>query len=80
MFKNLKLGTKLILVGSVVMLIPIALVGWLSINRATKGLTEIEYEQLTGVTKSLAQAVQLALTGEMARTTLWREDGVVHCP
>ncbi|MFO0998920.1 MAG: hypothetical protein U0936_01145 [Planctomycetaceae bacterium] len=22
----------------------------------------------------------LALTGEMARTTLWREDGVVHCP
>lgn len=22
----------------------------------------------------------LALTGEMSRTTLWREDGVVHCP
>jgi hypothetical protein len=22
----------------------------------------------------------LALTGEMARTTLWRDDGVVHCP
>lgn len=22
----------------------------------------------------------LALTGELARTTLWREDGVVHCP
>ncbi|HQP29709.1 MAG TPA: methyl-accepting chemotaxis protein [Deltaproteobacteria bacterium] len=65
MFKNLKLGTKLILVGSIVLIIPIAVVGWLSISKATKGLTEIENEQLMGVTKTLAQAVQLALTGEM---------------
>jgi len=65
MFKNLKLGTKLILVGSVVMLIPIAVVGWLSISQATKGLTAIENEQLSGVTKTLSQAVQLALAGEM---------------
>ena len=65
MFKNLSLGTKLILVGSVVLLIPIAVVGWLSISRATKGLVEIEDEQLVGVTRTLSQAVELALTGEM---------------
>ena len=65
MFKNLNLGTKLILVGSIVLIIPIAVVGWLSISKSSQGLAEIEDEQLTGVTKTLAQAVQLALTGEM---------------
>ncbi|HPI92621.1 MAG TPA: methyl-accepting chemotaxis protein [Deltaproteobacteria bacterium] len=65
MFKNLKLGTKLILVGSILLLVPISVVGYLSVRQASMGLTEIENEQLAGVSKSLAQAVQLALTGEM---------------
>ncbi len=65
MFKNLKLGTKLILVGSILLLIPISVVGYLSVRQASIGLSEIEKEQLAGVTKSLAQAVNLALTGEM---------------
>ena len=65
MFKNLKLGTKLILVGSILLLVPISVVGYLSVRQASIGLGEIEKEQLAGVTKSLAQAVNLALTGEM---------------
>jgi methyl-accepting chemotaxis protein len=65
MFKNLKLGTKLILVGSILLLVPISVVGYLSVRQASMGLAEIEKEQLAGVTKTLAQAVQLALTGEM---------------
>ncbi|MRR35609.1 methyl-accepting chemotaxis protein, partial [bacterium] len=65
MFKNLKLGTKLIAVGSVLLLVPIFVVGYLSVRQASIGLAEIEKEQLVGVTKSLAQAVNLALTGEM---------------
>jgi methyl-accepting chemotaxis protein len=65
MFKNLKLGTKLILVGSILLLVPISVVGYLAVKQASKGLSEIEDEQLTGVTKSLAQAVNNALEGEM---------------
>jgi len=64
-FKNLKLGTKLIVVGSILLLIPIASVGYLAVKKASAGLSTIEQEQLTGVTKTLAQAVQLALTGEL---------------
>lgn len=64
-FNNLKLGTKLILVGSILLLIPIAAVGYLSVSKASAGLEAIEDEQLTGVTKTLAQAIQLALTGEL---------------
>jgi methyl-accepting chemotaxis protein len=65
MFKNLKLGVKLILVGSILLLIPISVVGYLSVRQASTGLGEIEGEQLAGVSKSLAQTVNLALTGEM---------------
>jgi len=64
-FKNMKLGTKLVLVGSILLLIPISVVGYLSVRQARIGLTEIEKEQLLGVTQSLSQAVNLALTGEM---------------
>ena len=65
MFKNLKLGTKLILVGSILLLVPISVVGYLAVKQASKGLSEIEDEQLTGVTKSLAGAINNALEGEM---------------
>jgi len=65
MFKNLKLGTKLILVGSILLLVPISVVGYLSVKQASKGLSEIEDEQLAGVTKSLAGAINNALDGEM---------------
>src|SRR5208337_2784015 len=65
MFKNLKLGTKLILVGSILLLVPTSVVGYLAVKQANKGLSEIEDEQLTGVTKSLAQPVNNALEGEM---------------
>ncbi|HVN70737.1 MAG TPA: methyl-accepting chemotaxis protein [Desulfomonilia bacterium] len=64
-FKNLKLVTKLILVGSVILLIQNTTVGYLSVNKASTGLSTIEDEQLTGVSKSLSQAVNNALEGEM---------------
>jgi len=65
MFKNLKLGTKLILVGSILLLIPISTVGYLSVSRATHGLTELENEELVAVTKSVAETVEHSLLGEL---------------
>ncbi|MBN2299410.1 MAG: methyl-accepting chemotaxis protein, partial [Deltaproteobacteria bacterium] len=65
MFKNLKLGTKLIMVGLIILLIPLATVGYMAVKEATGGLTSIENEQLAGVTKALAGGVDNALNGEI---------------
>ena len=64
MFKNLKLGTKLILVGSVILLVPLATVGFFAVKKASQGLAGIEYELLTSVTVTLAQGIDNALEGE----------------
>ena len=64
MFKNLKLGTKLILVGSVILLVPLATVGFFAVKKATQGLTILENEQLEAVTVTLAHGIDNALEGE----------------
>ncbi len=64
MFKNLKLGTKLILVGSVILLVPLATVGFFAVKKATQGLTNIEYEQLAAVTSTLANGIDNTLKSE----------------
>ncbi|MRR14764.1 hypothetical protein EG833_04915, partial [archaeon] len=65
MFKNLKLGTKLILVGSIILLVPLSTVGIIAVYKATVGLTNIEQEQLAGVTKSMAEGIENTLKSEM---------------
>ncbi len=65
MFKDLKLGTKLITVGSLILLIPLATVGFIAVNKASQGLAAIEEEQLAGVTASLAEGVDNTLKSEM---------------
>ncbi|MGI6397226.1 MAG: methyl-accepting chemotaxis protein [Desulfomonilia bacterium] len=65
MFKNLRLVVKLILIGSLVLLIPLATVGVISVNRAGAGLRAIENEQLAGTTLSLAQGIDHVLKGEI---------------
>ncbi|MGI6385913.1 MAG: methyl-accepting chemotaxis protein [Desulfomonilia bacterium] len=64
MFKNLKVGTKLILVGSVILLVPLATVGFFAVSKATQGLAGIENELLASVTMTLAQGIDNALEGE----------------
>ncbi len=46
MLKNLSIGAKLILVGSLILLVPLALVGVYSVMTATDGLTDLAEEQL----------------------------------
>lgn len=65
MFKNLKLGTKLILVGSLILLVPLATVGYMAVTKAADGLASIENEQLMGTTRALAGTVDNALAGEL---------------
>lgn len=69
MFKNLKLGTKLILVGAIILLIPLATVGYMAVSKATDGLVAIEHEQLAGTSKALAEGVNNVLKGEIKLVT-----------
>jgi len=65
MFKNLKLGTKLISAGTIIMLIPLLTIGIIAVNKSTKGLASIEDELLNGTTKALAEGVDNVLKGEL---------------
>ncbi|HOM28705.1 MAG TPA: methyl-accepting chemotaxis protein [Deltaproteobacteria bacterium] len=64
-FKNLRIATKLIAVGSILLIVPIAVVGYLAVKTSSKGLAELEDEQLVAVATSLSQTVEHALTGEL---------------
>jgi len=64
-FKNLKLGAKLIIVGSVILLVPLTTVGWIAVQKAAAGLTTVEDEQLANVTKSMADGLNNTLESEM---------------
>jgi methyl-accepting chemotaxis protein len=46
MLKNLKLGPKLILAGMLIMIVPLVVVGVISVSRAARGLSAVEEEQL----------------------------------
>jgi methyl-accepting chemotaxis protein len=55
--KNLKLGAKLILVGTAIMVIPLFFVALAAISWSTRGLRAVENEQLAGRSKDIAQMI-----------------------
>jgi len=72
MFKNLKRGTRLIMVGAILLLIPIAAVGVLSANKAANGVIIIDRQGITfassvdkhiGVPVAERQYIKSALAG-----------------
>ena len=52
--KNLKLGVKLILVGTAIMAIPLLIVAFVAISKSMQGLTAVENEQLASRAKDIA--------------------------
>jgi methyl-accepting chemotaxis protein len=55
--KNLKLGAKLILVGTAIMVIPLFFVAIAAISWSTRGLRAVENEQLAERSKDIAQMI-----------------------
>jgi C4-dicarboxylate-specific signal transduction histidine kinase len=55
--KNLNLGAKLILVGTIVMVIPLFLVAFAAISWSARGLRAVENEQLAERSKDIAQMI-----------------------
>ena len=48
MLKNIRIGIKLIVVGTLIMVIPAAVIAFLSVSKSTAGLSTVETEQLAG--------------------------------
>ena len=64
MLKNIKIGVKLIVTALIVLLIPIAAISLNSINKSSKGLKSVEYEQLEKRTQEIAKSVYNVLVTE----------------
>ncbi len=57
MLKNIKIGVKLIVVGTLIMVIPLLVVAVMAITKSTQGLSAVENEQLAGRSADIAQLI-----------------------
>ena len=57
MLKNIKIGVKLIVVGTLIMVIPLLVVAVMAITKSTQGLSTVENEQLVGRASDIAQMI-----------------------
>ncbi|RKY75072.1 hypothetical protein DRQ12_12540, partial [candidate division KSB1 bacterium] len=59
--RNMKLGTKLIVGGLTIVLVPLLIVGMFSIIKASEALDDLEREQLVNLRQSMINLVELVL-------------------
>ena len=64
MLRNMKLGVKLVLVGSLLIIIPLAVVSVVALTGATRGLTAMEDEQLTSRAATIAEMIDRVFAEE----------------
>ena len=57
MLKNIRIGVKLIVVGTLIMVIPLLVVALMAITKSTQGLSAVENEQLAGRSSDIAQLI-----------------------
>ena len=62
--RKMRLGAKLIVIGTMIVVIPLAIVGFVAVNKSVNAITAIEYEQMTARSKSLAQMMDKVFEGE----------------
>jgi methyl-accepting chemotaxis protein len=64
MLKNIKISIKLIVVGTIIMVIPLIVVAVLATTKAMQGLVAVENEQLIGKSADIADLVNRAFEAE----------------
>jgi methyl-accepting chemotaxis protein len=64
MLKDIKIGVKLIVVGTLIMVIPLLVVAVMAIVKSTQGLAAVENEQLAGRSSDIAQLIDKAFEEE----------------
>ena len=64
MLRNMKFGVKLVLVGSLLIIIPLVVVSVVALTGATRGLTAMEDEQLASRTATIAEMIDRVFAEE----------------
>ena len=64
MLKNMKIGTKLILFGSLIMLVPLVIVAFFSVTKSTEGLENLENEQMAARAEEIALVIDKVFVEE----------------
>jgi methyl-accepting chemotaxis protein len=62
---KMKLGTKLLTGGLLVVIIPLIVIGIASVYKATGSISSIAYEEITNVSNVLANTIDLGLSEEL---------------
>ena len=57
MFKNLKIGAKLILAGSLILIVPLSIVAYMATSRATEALASLGQQQMLSRARELAKVI-----------------------
>ena len=63
--RKLTLGTRLILGGILIVVVPLVIVGVLAVIKASDALTEVSREQTANVAAKLAEMTQVAVSEEL---------------
>ena len=64
MLDNMRIGAKLLIICGLLVIIPLAVVTWVSVQEAGRGLQEVENEQMAARSLELAQVIDRVLEGE----------------
>ncbi|MBN2051576.1 MAG: cache and HAMP domain-containing protein, partial [Spirochaetales bacterium] len=62
MFKKMKIGTKLVLIGGLLIVLPIVIIAYFAIAEAGDGIKQLEREQLETRTREIAEGIDNVLT------------------
>jgi methyl-accepting chemotaxis protein len=65
MLKNMRIGLKLILVGTLIMAVPLAAVAFFSITKARAGLVTVTNEEVQHVSRQIAQQLDQSVQSEI---------------
>jgi methyl-accepting chemotaxis protein len=72
--KNIKIGVKLVAVGTLIMIVPLVIVAFFAVNKSTAGLSSVENEQLLARSSALAQMIDKVYGEELKVVTTVASD------
>ncbi len=68
MLKNVKIGTKLLVICALLVVIPLVVVAYVSVTEATRGLESVEVEQMASRSKEIANTIDKVFNEEKKLT------------
>jgi len=74
---NARIGTRLAVIGSLLVVVPLAVVAFVSVTKAGRGLAEVENQQLAARSRELAATIDLVIAEKQTLAVMMAMDGTV---